>query len=105
MVAAPWLFSVVFGPDWTEAGEYAQFLALAYLGQFAVTPVSTTLILSAPGHSVGLGMLPPAADGGRHGGLWAGGSAGADRDHRARRRAGGQLRSALQPVSACGRRC
>ena len=33
------------GPEWTEAGEYARYLALAYLAQFAVTPVSSMLFL------------------------------------------------------------
>lgn len=40
----PWLFTVVFGPDWTEAGRYAQLLALPYLLQFAVNPVSGVLL-------------------------------------------------------------
>ena len=45
VVAGPWLFGLIFGPTWTEAGEYARFLAVAYLAQFAVTPVSSTLFL------------------------------------------------------------
>ena len=45
IVAGPWLFGLIFGPTWTEAGEYARFLAVAYLAQFAVTPVSSTLFL------------------------------------------------------------
>jgi O-antigen/teichoic acid export membrane protein len=45
VVAGPWLFGLIFGPAWTEAGEYARFLAVAYLAQFAVTPVSSTLFL------------------------------------------------------------
>ena len=43
--AGPWLFGVVFGPAWTEAGEYARFLAFAYLAQFVVNPVSGVLPL------------------------------------------------------------
>lgn len=43
VVAGPWLFGVVFGSQWTEAGEYARFLALAYLAQFAVNPVTMVL--------------------------------------------------------------
>ena len=39
------IFGLIFGPTWTEAGEYARFLAVAYLAQFAVTPVSSTLFL------------------------------------------------------------
>jgi O-antigen/teichoic acid export membrane protein len=41
----PWLFSVVFGPSWTEAGNYARILAVAYLAQFAINPVSGVLQL------------------------------------------------------------
>jgi O-antigen/teichoic acid export membrane protein len=44
-VAGPWLFGVVFGSTWTEAGDYARILALAYLAQFAVIPISPTLQL------------------------------------------------------------
>jgi len=40
----PWLFGVIFGPGWTEAGVYAQLLALPYLLQFAVNPVSGVLL-------------------------------------------------------------
>jgi O-antigen/teichoic acid export membrane protein len=45
VVAGPWLFGLIFGPTWTEAGEYARYLSVAYLAQFAVTPVSSTLFL------------------------------------------------------------
>lgn len=45
LLAGPALFGFVFGPEWVEAGQFARFLALAYLGQFAVLPVSTTLFL------------------------------------------------------------
>lgn len=45
VVAAPWLYDLIFGPAWLEAGEYAQILAVAYLAQFAVTPVSSTLVI------------------------------------------------------------
>ena len=45
VVAGPALFGLVFGPSWTEAGEYARLLAVAYLAQFAVSPVSSTLFL------------------------------------------------------------
>jgi O-antigen/teichoic acid export membrane protein len=41
----PELFGLVFGPEWAEAGEYARVLAVAYLAQFAVVPVSATLFL------------------------------------------------------------
>ena len=45
LVAGPVLFGLVFGAGWTEAGEYARLMALAYLAQFAVMPVSATLFL------------------------------------------------------------
>ncbi|MGD9526938.1 lipopolysaccharide biosynthesis protein [Pseudonocardia sp.] len=52
--SGPWLFSVVFGPDWSEAGFYAQLLALPYLLQFAVNPVSGLLLyLQRQGQSLG----------------------------------------------------
>lgn len=40
---APWLFGVVFGSDWTQAGRYTQILAPMFLVQFAVVPLSQTL--------------------------------------------------------------
>jgi O-antigen/teichoic acid export membrane protein len=45
IVAGPVLFGLVFGAEWTEAGDYARLLAVAYLAQFAVAPVSGTLFL------------------------------------------------------------
>lgn len=45
LATGPALFGVVFGQEWTEAGDYARLLALAYLGQLAVVPVSSTLFL------------------------------------------------------------
>jgi O-antigen/teichoic acid export membrane protein len=41
----PGLFALVFGPEWAEAGEYARVLAVAYLAQFAVVPISATLFI------------------------------------------------------------
>jgi O-antigen/teichoic acid export membrane protein len=53
VVAGPWLFGVLFGPTWTEAGNYARVLALAYLVQFAVNPISATLqLLERQGQSL-----------------------------------------------------
>jgi O-antigen/teichoic acid export membrane protein len=43
--AGPSLFASVFGADWAEAGEYARYLSLGYLAQFAVIPVSPVLWL------------------------------------------------------------
>jgi O-antigen/teichoic acid export membrane protein len=40
----PWLFELIFGPSWREAGVYAQLLALPYLLQFAVNPISGVLL-------------------------------------------------------------
>ena len=58
VAAAPWMFGVVFGPTWTEAGEYASILALAYLAQFAVNPVSGTLqFLERQGQSLAWGGI------------------------------------------------
>jgi O-antigen/teichoic acid export membrane protein len=44
-IAGPGLFGTVFGTEWAEAGEYARYLALGYLAQFAVIPVSPALWL------------------------------------------------------------
>ena len=43
IIAGPQLFGLIFGPVWTEAGRYAQFLALKSLGQLVVGPISQTL--------------------------------------------------------------
>jgi len=45
IVAGPQLFVFVFGQRWMEAGDYARLLAVAYLAQFVVTPVASTLYL------------------------------------------------------------
>lgn len=53
VLAGPWLFGVVFGPTWTEAGEYARILAFAYLAQFVTNPVSGVLqVLERQGYSL-----------------------------------------------------
>lgn len=41
--AGPHLFTFVFGGDWGEAGRYTQLLALMFLVQFVVSPLSQTL--------------------------------------------------------------
>lgn len=41
----PWLFTVVFGAEWAEAGTYARYLAVGYLAQLAVSPISQTLLI------------------------------------------------------------
>ena len=45
VIGGPALFELIFGAEWTEAGEYARLLAPAFLAQFAVIPVSATLFL------------------------------------------------------------
>ena len=42
-VTGPWLFAIMFGANWEVAGTYAQILALMYLAQFVVGPMSSTL--------------------------------------------------------------
>lgn len=40
-----WLFPVLFGASWEQAGLYTQLLSLMYLAQFCVSPVSQSLNL------------------------------------------------------------
>lgn len=54
LAAAPRLFALVFGETWTEAGEYAQLLALSIALQFIVTPL--TVLLPPLGHIKGLSI-------------------------------------------------
>jgi O-antigen/teichoic acid export membrane protein len=54
IAAGPALFGAVFGAEWVEAGEFARYLAVGYLAQFAVTPVSGTLwLLERQGRELG----------------------------------------------------
>ncbi|HLN62509.1 MAG TPA: lipopolysaccharide biosynthesis protein [Symbiobacteriaceae bacterium] len=39
----PWLFSLVFGPEWQEAGHYTRLLIIMMLMQFVAVPLSYTL--------------------------------------------------------------
>ncbi len=41
----PWLFSVVFGTEWHEAGIYARFLTLLILTRFISSPIASILIV------------------------------------------------------------
>jgi O-antigen/teichoic acid export membrane protein len=41
---APTLFFFMFGPEWSEAGEYAQIIAPLALIQFVFSPLSYVLI-------------------------------------------------------------
>lgn len=42
-LAGPWLFDLVFGQDWAQAGVYIQLLFFASLAKFVVNPLSQTL--------------------------------------------------------------
>ncbi len=42
-LVGPWLFGLVFGPEWTEAGVYVRIFAIAFALQFVVAPLSSTL--------------------------------------------------------------
>jgi O-antigen/teichoic acid export membrane protein len=41
----PWLFIIVFGESWKQAGVYIQLLFFASIGKFVVNPISQTLII------------------------------------------------------------
>lgn len=43
LIAGPYLFSIVFGEQWNEAGEYARILAFSYSGHFIVSTFSILL--------------------------------------------------------------
>ncbi|WP_246944227.1 lipopolysaccharide biosynthesis protein [Bacillus pinisoli] len=43
MVISPWLFPFIFGEEWKDAGVFVQILAIMYLAQFTMSPLSTTL--------------------------------------------------------------
>ncbi|MGO9316343.1 MAG: lipopolysaccharide biosynthesis protein [Terracidiphilus sp.] len=45
MIFAPWLFQLVFGNVWREAGEYARYLALMFFVGFVNAPVMWTLTI------------------------------------------------------------
>ena len=42
-LASPWIFGLVFGSGWREAGVYVQLLSLYYASRFVVVPLSQTL--------------------------------------------------------------
>jgi O-antigen/teichoic acid export membrane protein len=44
-IAGPWLFSLVFGSQWEQAGVYAQIMVWGYVAQLAVSPISRGLLL------------------------------------------------------------
>jgi len=39
MVAGPWMFAVVFGAEWSEAGVYARWLSVGVMLRFVAAPV------------------------------------------------------------------
>ena len=39
MTAGPWMFSLVFGVEWHDAGVYAKILSVLIMGQFVSTPI------------------------------------------------------------------
>jgi O-antigen/teichoic acid export membrane protein len=41
-LGGPWLFQLIFGPAWEDAGRYVQLLAPAFLAQFAIAPLLQT---------------------------------------------------------------
>jgi O-antigen/teichoic acid export membrane protein len=43
LVAGPWLFRFVFGPQWVVSGQYAQALSLGVAAQLVASPLSQTL--------------------------------------------------------------
>lgn len=45
VLAAPWLFETVLGRDWSEAGDYAQLLALAVGVQMVSSPLSQVIFV------------------------------------------------------------
>lgn len=45
ILSGPWLFKTVLGPDWSEAGDYAQVLALAVAGQMVSSPLSQVIFV------------------------------------------------------------
>jgi len=45
-LCAPWVFALVFGEGWREAGVYAQLMAVAFLAQFITTPLEATFAVT-----------------------------------------------------------
>lgn len=44
LVAGPWIFETIFGPQWTVSGEFARALAVSVCVQLVAVPVSQTLV-------------------------------------------------------------
>jgi O-antigen/teichoic acid export membrane protein len=45
-VGAPWIFALVFGEGWREAGVYVQLMAVAFLAQLVTTPLEPTFAVT-----------------------------------------------------------
>ena len=45
IATAPWLFVIIFGSEWQEAGRYCQLLGIGFLVRFMATPLSQTLTI------------------------------------------------------------
>jgi O-antigen/teichoic acid export membrane protein len=45
-LSSPWVFALVFGEGWREAGVYVQLMAVAFLGQFVTTPLEATFAVT-----------------------------------------------------------
>lgn len=43
LIGGPWLFTIIFGSEWTEAGWYASMLSISLLSQFLSSPIANTL--------------------------------------------------------------
>ena len=43
LLGGPWLFSIVFGENWTQAGWFASALSISLLAQFVAGPIVNTL--------------------------------------------------------------
>lgn len=50
VVAAPHLFSFVFGAEWAVAGQYARILALGYYSSLVMGPINTALVVMERQH-------------------------------------------------------
>lgn len=58
MLAGPWLFSSVFGPEWLASGDYARWMALWLYCAFINTPsVKAVMVLQVQHWAVALNVL------------------------------------------------
>lgn len=42
-IGGPWLFTIIFGENWTQAGWFASALSISLLAQFVAGPITNTL--------------------------------------------------------------